>query len=105
MTRHQYGISALCSFLRRHFAGKPEEALRNVGCFLSHVTALLTLKANWFDTLTLKQWEIMINNDVLLFSATNEDTPYEQLLCYWFSQASKDIKIIFNDRTYILVVA
>ena len=43
------------------------------------VAALLTLKANWFDTLTVKQWEIMINNDVLLFSATNEKTPYEQL--------------------------
>ena len=42
---------------------------------------------------------------MLLFSATNEDTPYEQLLHYWFSQASKDIKIIFNGRTYILVVA
>ena len=24
-------------------------------------------KVNWFDTLTVKQWEIMINNDVLLF--------------------------------------
>ena len=32
-----------------------------------HVAALLTLKANWFDTLTVKQWEIMINNDVLWF--------------------------------------
>ena len=42
---------------------------------------------------------------MLLFSATNEDTPYEQLLHYWFSQASKDIQIIFNDLTYILVVA
>ena len=42
---------------------------------------------------------------MLLFSATNEDTPYEQLLHYWSSQASKDIKIIFNDLTYILVVA
>ena len=39
--------------------------------------ALLTLKANWFDTLTVKQWEVMINNDVSLFSATNEETPYE----------------------------
>ena len=39
---------------------------------------LLTLKANWFDTLTVKQWEIMINN-VLLFSLTNEEAPYKQL--------------------------
>ena len=37
------------------------------------LAALLTLKANWFDTLTVKQWEVMINNDVLLFSATNEE--------------------------------
>ena len=44
--------------------------------------ALLTLKANWFDTLTVKQWEIMINNDLSLFSATNEETLYEQLLQY-----------------------
>ena len=36
--------------------------------------ALLTLKANWFDTLTVKQREIMINNDVSLFSATSEET-------------------------------
>jgi len=41
----------------------------------SNVAALLTLKANWFDTLTVKQWKIMMNNDVLLFSATNEGTP------------------------------
>ena len=27
----------------------------------------LGLKVNWFDTLTVKQWEIMINNHVLLF--------------------------------------
>ena len=50
-----------------------------------HVAALLTLNANWFGTLTVKQWEIMINNDVLLISATNEETPYEQLLHLLFS--------------------
>ena len=44
--------------------------------------ALLILKANWFDTLTVKQWEIMINNDVSLSSVTNEETLYEQLLRY-----------------------
>ena len=44
--------------------------------------ALLTLKANWFDPLTVKQWEIMINNDVSLFSATNEETLHERLLQY-----------------------
>ena len=27
--------------------------------------------------------DIMINNVVLLFSATNEEIPYEQLLQYW----------------------
>ena len=48
----------------------------------SRVAAVLTLKANWRDTLTVKQWEIMISNDVLLFSVTNEKTPYEQLLHY-----------------------
>ena len=42
-----------------------------------HVASLLTLKANWFDTLAVKQWEIMINKDVLLVSVTNEETPYE----------------------------
>ena len=51
---------------------------------LGHVAALLTLKANSFNTLTMKQREIMINNDVLLFSATNEKTPYKQLLYYLF---------------------
>ena len=44
-----------------------------------HVVALLTLKANWFGTITVKQWEIMIQNAVLLLSANNEETPYEQL--------------------------
>ena len=44
--------------------------------------ALLILKANWFDTLTVKQWEIMINNDVSLSSVTNGETLYEQLLQY-----------------------
>ena len=37
--------------------------------FSKHVVAPSTLKANWIDTLTVKQCEIMINNDVLLFSA------------------------------------
>ena len=37
-------------------------------------------KANWFDTLTVKQCAIIGNIDVLLFSFTNEEeTPYEQL--------------------------
>ena len=36
-----------------------------------------TVKANWFDTLTVKQWEITIDNDVLLFSATNKETPFQ----------------------------
>ena len=50
---------------------------------VGHVAALPTLKANnWFDTLPMKQQEIMINNVVLLSSATNEETPYEQLLHY-----------------------
>ena len=41
-----------------------------VHCELSsHVAALSTLKANWFDTPTVKQCEIMLYNDVLLFSA------------------------------------
>ena len=40
-----------------------------------HVASLLTLKANWFDTLAVKQWEIMINKDMLLFSVINEETP------------------------------
>ena len=38
-------------------------------CERGHVAPLLTLTANLFDTLTVKQWEIMINSDVLLFSA------------------------------------
>ena len=37
---------------------------------MNHVAALLAL---WSDTLTRKQWEIMITDDVLLFSATNEE--------------------------------
>ena len=41
--------------------------LRSFPSCRCHVAGLLTLKANWFDTLTVKQWEIMISNDVLLF--------------------------------------
>ena len=61
----------------------PQSLSHNGGKFCGSLADLLTLKANWFDTLTVKQWEVMINNDVLLFSVTNEDTPYEQLLYYW----------------------
>ena len=32
-----------------------------------HVAALLTVKANWLDTLTVKQSKVMINNDVVFF--------------------------------------
>ena len=42
--------------------------LRSFPSCRCHVAALLTLKANiWLDTLTVKQWEIMINSDLLLF--------------------------------------
>ena len=42
--------------------------LRSFPSCRCHVAALLTLKANiWLDTLTVKQWKIMVNNDVLLF--------------------------------------
>ena len=33
-----------------------------------HIAALLTLKTNWLDTLTMKHWKVMINNDVFFFS-------------------------------------
>ena len=49
----------------------------SLGAYHCHVAALITLTANWFDTLAVKQREIIINNDVLLFSVTNEETPYE----------------------------
>ena len=39
-------------------------------------TFLILSAANWFDNLAVKQREIIINNDVLLFSVTNEETPY-----------------------------
>ena len=67
------------SFGIRDFKAKSRQ---DSGLKVGHVAALLTLKANLFDTLTVKQWEIMMNNDVLLFSATNEGTSYEQLLDY-----------------------
>ena len=41
-------------------AKAPEVSGENEGV-LGHVASLLTLKANWFDTLTVKQWEIIIN--------------------------------------------
>ena len=43
------------------------KAGQDSGLKVGHLAALLTLKANGFDTLTVKQWEVMINNDVLLF--------------------------------------
>ena len=47
------------------------------------VFLVLILHDNSFDTLTVKQCEIMINDDVSLYSATNEDIACEQLLQYW----------------------
>ena len=38
---------------------------------------LLTLKTKWFANLT-KTMEIMMNNVVLMFSPTDEKTPYQQ---------------------------
>ena len=43
-----------------------------------HVAALLTLKAKWFASLT-KTMEIMMNKVVLIFSPSDEKTPYEQV--------------------------
>ena len=42
-----------------------------------HVAALLTLKAKWFASLT-KTMEIMMNKVVLIFSPSDQKTPYEQ---------------------------
>ena len=33
----------------------------------------VTFDNNWFDTLTVKQCEMMTNNDVLLFPASSEE--------------------------------
>ena len=52
-----------------------EEICRKVMFFLI-IFNLLTLKAKWFATLT-KTMEIMMNNVVLMFSPTDEKTPYE----------------------------
>ena len=57
------------------FKGRLQE--KRCGCIRRlrrHVTALLTLKTNW---LIVKLWDIMINNDVLLFSAIKWQTPYK----------------------------
>ena len=48
----------------------------SLGAYHCHVEALITLTANWLDTLSVKQREIIINNDAFLFSVTNEETPY-----------------------------
>ena len=50
--------------------------------FLGSCSSSPNPKSHLFNTLTVKQCEIMINNDVLLFSATKKETPYEQLLHY-----------------------
>ena len=68
----------------------------NISVF-SHVAALPTLKAKWLDTITVKRWEILINNDVSLSSATNEETPYEQLHYYPASRGPS----IFLFPTYL----
>ena len=80
-----------------------------IGLHFTHrkgsIAALLTLKANWFDSLTVKQWEITINSDVLLFSATNKETPVEQLLHYCIFNAKTDLsalQCIFNAVIYFL---
>ena len=50
----------------------------------SHVAALLTLKANWLDTLTVKQWGIMMNNDVQEpISDTERNQLRSVLFSYW----------------------
>ena len=41
-----------------------------------------------------EQWWTMMNNDVLLFSATNEETPYEQLPHYLQKWERKWVRII-----------
>ena len=70
-----------------------QKSLRTLNRSRFLLAALLTLKTNWFDTLTVK---LMINNDVILFSATNEETPYEQLLhCCSFSCLKWRINIGF----------
>ena len=63
------------------------------------VAAFLTLKANWFNALTVKQWEIAHSilscahhfqapamEAMLLFSVASEETPYGQLLRYWHTK-------------------
>ena len=78
------------------FSPCPQKTLRTLNRPRFLLAALLTLRANWFDTLTVKQWKIMRNNDVLLFSATYKETPYQQLLhCCSFSCLKWRIDIVF----------
>ena len=85
------------SNLKKHMSKTIQCSYRiNISVF-SHVAALPTLKAKWLDTITVKRWEILINNDVLLSSATNEETPYEQLHYYPASRGPS----IFLFPTYL----
>ena len=77
----------------------------NISVF-SHVAALPTLKAKWLDTITVKRWEILINNDVSLSSATNEETPYEQLhylIIQWNIDVYISVISVSNDVIYVCI--
>ena len=66
---HQYGI--LRSFLRRHFAGKPVMAWRNVGCFLRLTNSVNVVMVIRVFKLKERDWVFSFN-----FFGQNNGKPF-----------------------------
>ena len=67
---HVISMEFLCSFLRRHFGGKPVVASRNVGCFLRLTFCTLWL-LRWYHSPNRRRWTGWQRKNASVFEHTH----------------------------------
>ena len=69
--------------------------------FIGFVAAIRTLKQNWFATLAVKQWQI--NNGVLLFSSTKEETHESYCIVHHASNCYSTARKFMDNGSVVLL--
>ena len=69
--------------------------------FIGFVAAIRTLKQNWFATLAVRQWQI--NNGVLLFSSTKEETHESYCIVHHASNCYSTARKFMDNGSIVLL--
>lgn len=69
--------------------------------FIGFVAAIRTLKQNWFATLAVKQWQV--NNGVLLFSSTKEESHESYCIVHHASNCYSTARKFMDNGSVVLL--